>query len=98
MTGRRELANPGSTTPASGGSDLVANFILLLAWQRPLEDVGAQGKDKGRGGKYLILPPGYRGNIPDFATDVGITRKQSQRWQLQASVPHGRHFTIRGQL
>jgi hypothetical protein len=33
------------------------------AWQRPLEDVGAAGKDKGRGGKYLMLPPGYDGEL-----------------------------------
>ena len=25
----------------------------------PLEDAGPEGADKGNGGKYLILPPGY---------------------------------------
>jgi hypothetical protein len=34
---------------------------LLDAWQRPLEDVGVNGKDQGRGAKYLILPPNYEG-------------------------------------
>ncbi len=38
---------------------------LMDAWQRPLEDVGAKGKDQGRGGKYLILPPGFQGPYPD---------------------------------
>lgn len=33
-------------------------------WQSPLEDVGLAGVDKGKGGKYLILPPGYKGNVP----------------------------------
>jgi hypothetical protein len=33
-------------------------------WQRPLTDVGLAGPDKGRGGKYLLLPPGYNGEIP----------------------------------
>lgn len=33
-------------------------------WQTALEDVGPAGVDKGRGGKYLILPPGYKGNAP----------------------------------
>jgi hypothetical protein len=28
-------------------------------WQVPLEDVGPAGVDKGKGGKFLILPPGY---------------------------------------
>ena len=36
---------------------------LMDAWQRPLEDVGAAGKDKGRGGKYLMLPPDYDGEL-----------------------------------
>ncbi len=30
----------------------------------PLEDVGPAGVDKGRGGKYLILPPDYAEKIP----------------------------------
>jgi hypothetical protein len=28
-------------------------------------DVGLPGPDKGKGGKYLVLPPGYQGNVPD---------------------------------
>jgi hypothetical protein len=28
-------------------------------------DVGLPGPDHGKGGKYLILPPDYRGEIPD---------------------------------
>lgn len=38
---------------------------LMDAWQRPLEDVGAKGKDGGRGARYLILPPGFQGEIPN---------------------------------
>ena len=34
-------------------------------WQTALEDVGPAGVDKGLGGKYLILPPGYKENAPD---------------------------------
>jgi hypothetical protein len=30
-----------------------------------VEDIGPVGPDKGKGGKYLVLPPGYEGNIPD---------------------------------
>jgi len=33
-------------------------------WQRPLCDVGFAGPDKGQGGKYLILPPDYKGEEP----------------------------------
>ena len=33
-------------------------------WQGALEDVGLSGGDKGMGGKYLILPPNYRDELP----------------------------------
>lgn len=29
-----------------------------------MENLGAAGPDKGKGGKYLVLPPGYDGEIP----------------------------------
>ena len=31
---------------------------------RYLSDMGAAGPDKGKGGKYLVLPPGYKGEVP----------------------------------
>ena len=37
---------------------------VLNAWQRPLVDVGPSGEDAGEGGRYLIVPPGYEGEIP----------------------------------
>lgn len=33
-------------------------------WQTAIEDVGPAGVDKGKGGKYLILPPNYKEAIP----------------------------------
>lgn len=33
--------------------------------QRYLVDVGMLGSDKGKGGKFLVLPPGYEGKLPD---------------------------------
>jgi hypothetical protein len=36
-------------------------------WQTAIEDVGPAGVDKGKGGKYLILPPGYKDQIaPEY--------------------------------
>ena len=35
------------------------------ALQRYLVDVGPPGPDKGQGGKYLVLPPGYEGDVPE---------------------------------
>jgi hypothetical protein len=50
--------------------------ILLDFWQRPIQgpvirghdykgDVGFFGPDKGEGGKFLLLPPGYQGVVPE---------------------------------
>ncbi len=40
------------------------NGNIVTVWQMPLEDAGLLGVDKGRGGKFLILPPGYKGMPP----------------------------------
>jgi hypothetical protein len=47
--------------PAEGGS---ITGSIDEAWQTPLVDVGPAGTDKGRGGRYVIVPPGYDGEIP----------------------------------
>lgn len=50
--------------------------ILDDFWQRPIPgptvggksyagDVGLPGPDKGKGGKFLVLPPGYDGKVPN---------------------------------
>jgi hypothetical protein len=36
---------------------------IMDAWQRPLDDVGAMGRDSGRGARYLLVPPGYDGPL-----------------------------------
>jgi hypothetical protein len=33
-------------------------------WFRWVIDLGITGPDKGKGGKYLLLPPGYKGQVP----------------------------------
>ena len=34
-------------------------------WFNYVADFGNAGPDKGKGGKFLILPPGYKGDVPD---------------------------------
>ncbi len=34
-------------------------------WCRYVIDIGRAGPDKGKGGKYLLLPPGYTREVPD---------------------------------
>jgi len=48
--------------PPAGEGSITGTFDD--AWQNALEDVGPAGVDKGKGGKYLILPPGYKGDVP----------------------------------
>ena len=49
--------------------------MFLDVWQRPIAgptldgkayfgDIGLPGPDKGKGGNFLILPPGYKGEVP----------------------------------
>ncbi len=48
--------------PADDG---VINGTVMDVWQVPLEDVGPAGVDKGKGGKYLFLPPSHSAAVPD---------------------------------
>ncbi|WFU05063.1 DUF1254 domain-containing protein (plasmid) [Rhizobium sp. CB3171] len=34
------------------------------SWEVPLVDIGPTGDDAGKGGKYLFLPPGFKGKQP----------------------------------
>lgn len=48
--------------PAAGNASITGS--IDDGWQTAVEDVGPAGVDKGRGGKYLILPPGHQGAVP----------------------------------
>lgn len=43
---------------------LMAGMIMDV-WQRVLADMGVVGPDKGKGGKFLILPPGHQKVEPE---------------------------------
>ena len=65
-------ANLGKTGPLVFEAPPGLQGILLDYWQRPIPvdggkffgDVGLPGPDGGKGGKFLILPPGYKGEVP----------------------------------
>jgi hypothetical protein len=50
--------------PAASKTTMYFGSILDM-WQTPIADVGPNGDDKGKGGKYLFLPPGYTGSVPE---------------------------------
>ena len=47
--------------PADDG---VINGTIMDSWQTPFEDVGPAGADRGKGGRYLIVPPDYSNRLP----------------------------------
>ncbi|HEV7734316.1 MAG TPA: DUF1254 domain-containing protein [Candidatus Binatia bacterium] len=49
--------------PPTVGAGLFGS--LVDAWEVPLVDVGPAGEDAGKGGRYLLLPPGFEGAVPD---------------------------------
>jgi hypothetical protein len=49
--------------PAASKTTMYFGSILDM-WQTPIADVGPAGADKGKGGKFLFLPPGYTGTVP----------------------------------
>ena len=61
--GMLDLGRDGPTVveiPAGAGPG-----TLNDAYFRFVVDMGAPGEDKGKGGKYLILPPDYEGEVPE---------------------------------
>jgi len=67
--------------PANDGS---ITGSVMDCWQTPLEDVGPAGVDKGKGGKYLILPPGYSGTVPDG--HIALRSQTYQGYALLRSI------------
>lgn len=61
------------------------NVLAILDdfWFHYVTDIGNAGEDRGKGGKYLILPPNYEGEIPD-----GYLVRQSNTY--------GNWFALRG--
>jgi hypothetical protein len=48
--------------PAAVGAGLLG--AITNAWDEPLTDIGPAGDDQGKGGKYLLLPPDFKGEPP----------------------------------
>jgi hypothetical protein len=65
--------------PADANGSVNANIVNV--WQAPLEDAGLLGIDKGAGVKLLMLPPGYKGQVP-----TGYEALQPQTWGSYALI------------
>jgi hypothetical protein len=69
-------------------------------WFKYVGDVGNAGPDQGKGGKYLLLPPGYSGQVPSgyhvFRTQTNgnlyFWRGFVENGSTQTAVDNGRKF------
>jgi hypothetical protein len=49
--------------PGDADASLTGN--IMTVWQAAIEDVGLLGVDKGAGGKFVLVPPGYSDPMPE---------------------------------
>ena len=59
-------------------------------WFRYVTDIGIVGPDKGKGGKYLLLPPGYEGDVPQGYIVVRVPTYES--------ILVWRNFPVKGDI
>src|ERR1700753_1061654 len=88
-TPQQFVFTPNSDTPYSGLPLDVSDGPMVLEFppgplmstandlnQRWVLDMGLPGPDQGRGGRHVVLPPGYDGEIP---TGVNVGRPTTNR-------------------
>ncbi len=54
--------------------------LLNDQWMRPMGDLGIAGPDQGKGGRYLLLPPGYEGEVPSEGFVQTIPLRTYRQW------------------
>ncbi|MCB1710551.1 MAG: DUF1254 domain-containing protein [Halioglobus sp.] len=59
------------------------------AWFRWVIDMGMPGPDRGEGGKYLIVPPGYEGTLPQGQFNIAHSRTLHGVWFARAFLENG---------
>ena len=70
------------------GEDGSITGTIMDCWQAALEDVGPAGKDAGKGGKYVVLPPGYASPVPDGF--IPLSCGNLEGYALLRSIPRSR--------
>ena len=59
-------------------------------WFQWVVDIGFPGPDRGEGGKYLIVPPGYDGPLPDGGFFVGRAKTKRALYASRAYLVDGK--------
>ena len=49
-------------------------------WMRPMGDLGIVGPDHGAGGRYLLIPPGYEGDLPTDGFVATLRLRTYRQW------------------
>ena len=58
------------------------------AWFRYVQDIGPLGPDRGKGGKFLLVPPGYQGELPEGY--FLVKSRTNKVWSfMRASIANG---------
>ncbi|WP_199756870.1 DUF1254 domain-containing protein [Tautonia sociabilis] len=60
------------------------------AWFRWVIDLGMAGPDRGEGGRYLIVPPGYQGTLPVGGYSIARARITGILWFGRSFLEDGR--------
>ncbi|RPJ85055.1 MAG: DUF1254 domain-containing protein, partial [Acidobacteria bacterium] len=63
--------------------------ILDDFWQRSIADVGLPGPDGAKGGKFLLLPPGYKGDVPQTGYHVLQATSNNYNAMVRGIVVNG---------
>lgn len=65
--------------------------VLDDAWQRPITDIGYLGPDEGKGGKYIIVPPDYKGKLPRESRDTFVFKSPTKNvmWLMRGFATNG---------
>jgi len=58
-------------------------------WFQWIIDIGRPGPDRGLGGKYLLVGPGYQGPLPEGGYFIAHSRTNSVLYALRAFIENG---------
>ncbi len=88
-----QLINTAETGPVvietpKGGLGFAVDLFM-----RPLEDFGSLGPDKGEGGKFLFLPVGYDGEVPEGYFPVRM-KYSDHFWFIFRTFPNNPGMTL----
>ena len=70
--------------PAGAVVGMVDDF-----WQRSATDLGLTGPDRGKGGKYLMVPPDYKGELPQSGYFVVQATMNNNSFMIRGLVQNG---------